>query len=307
MVLPTPTPPYSFPDEIVTAFRRGLKNAGRDRRASTTSISDLQNQQRMQHLLMPYDSLPPSYPDLNNFYGLEPAYCQEFNPLDPQIEEEGMSLVIAAKAKDGVVLVADRRRALLGSRGAYNDRAVKLMELPGDVLVGFAGFGQWAESLLQQHGASIPSGGNAVDAARAVLSLLEPRFPDVTFFFASAKPDPRIVYLARARIGNQPNWVIPVEAEEPYLIAGISEEVADLLLPHVLSEETPVEQAAAYLLAIHHATAEINCFVSPTWDMLVKRSSGAPWTDEDSELADLRANEILEALHRNHFAVSDDG
>jgi hypothetical protein len=233
---------------------------------------------------------------MSPFLPLDGVNCPaDFDPHQLTDETMGgdMSLVLAARANDGVVVVTDERSATSGQYGYYSDDAMKAVMLQNGVIIGFAGPGQWAEALLAKQEGHLSRSGTAADVAQGLLDVMEPTFPDVAWTLASAKPQPMLVRLERKLVGGMAAWPPPLVHRGRWLASGIVQVFAEFYLPTMLAEDTPIEVAAAILLLVHHMTASVTCFVSPAWHMFACRTNGERWTKTDQDGAEQLARQML--------------
>jgi hypothetical protein len=209
--------------------------------------------------------------------------------------EDEMTLVIMARATDGVVMVADRRetfRAGMG-KGHHRDGVTKIREVGRHILSAFPGIGQSAERVIVDHLPELSQRTTAEEAALIVRKHMEDSDPRGSIYFASAVSGIQLVDLCH----KDGKWLRPRPVvQEQHIISGIECTVARLLLQFWHRKDDDVMRTAGALIAVHMLTARVTSFVSPAFDCRVRRCDGSPWTDRDKRRAAKYARVLLRRL-----------
>jgi hypothetical protein len=221
----------------------------------------------------------------------------DFSEEDMCSPEDAMTLVMMARASDGVVITADNRatfrRKGAATRWRCTDGITKVRAINDNVLCAFPGVGQSAESLVVDHLAELASRSTAVEAALIVRKHLEEGDPAGPIYFASASSRAQIVNLHK----QDDSWVRPrAIVQERYQVAGVETVIALLVLENWLRDDDDVVRIAGALIAAHRLTADVTCFVSPACDCRVIRCGGVAWTEQDERQAQDYAEALVKRL-----------
>lgn len=206
---------------------------------------------------------------------------------DADGQDEPMTLIIAAKANDGIAVVADTREARPGGPGWYSDGVPKVHHI-GLAIVAAAGPGQWLTDLLDREFGTMSPTEPVESVATALHAALERQraFPDMIVLVAGAVPTPTIRVIERKRVRDTLDWARPVLLRQPCLALGITSEAERRLASAAISDT--LDTAARCVCAIR-ATSRQTYFVSRESSVHALTMDGV-WVDE--KRVEARANEL---------------
>jgi 20S proteasome alpha/beta subunit len=215
--------------------------------------------------------------------------------------EVEMSLVMAATASDGVVIIADtqetRRNAMSGD--TREEHHVKVACLADDVIIGFAGAGQWAYDLVLRIKQELPPTIAAEEAAALVRDRIAQTdgFPEVAVMIAGTRPQPRLMYFNKR--GSPLEWTSVLHPPPPYnrFVSCGADFLAKWLFRVFHDALLTVDEVAALGVACVLETSEISPTVSRDLMIVSLRVDGT-WSGRNTEEAKDSGGRFVEELRR---------